>query len=327
MNDAAQQSGSTAICVSGSHCDREASLEEAARLLKSAKQSIWVHLNVRDRDVASQWLTAELGFHELAVEDALSPNERPALTEYEDHLFFVLPVINSTNSHEEYVEVGFFLKKHYLVTVSESRCAVIEAWVDRWSKQRFPATASAADLLHMIVDSIVDAYIPVIDGIEDEIDDIADEVFTGDKSRVVQLIQQKRRLVDMRRRAVPLRDVVNGLLRRDIGLIPDRTRPYFQDVYDHASRVNESIDLQRDTLTTLLDVHLSVVSNNLNEVMRKMTVISTVLMTSALIAGVYGMNFTHMPELHWTFGYPMAIGLMILSSLGILALFRWKKWL
>lgn len=313
-------------CVGGQGCRHGVSLDEATRLVKSATETLWIHVTATDSAQIAPWLTKDLGFHELAVEDSLSPNERPTLTEYDDYIFIVLPAIDRTNGDEEYVEVAFFLRAKVLVSVVQHRCSTLESWFERWAKQ-MPKNAASADVLHMIADSIVDAYLPVIDRIEDEIDEIADDIFSGDRGKAVQLIRQKRRLLEMRRRAVPLRDVINGLLRRDLEIIPEHTRPYLQDVYDHASRLNESIDLQRDTLTTLLDVHLSAVSNNLNEVMKKMTVIATVLMSAALIAGIYGMNFKYMPEINWRAGYPLALGAMVVSSAVILYFFKRKKWL
>lgn len=131
----------------------------------------------------------------------------------------------------------------------------------------------------------------------------------------------------MRRHLTPLRDVVNTLLRRDVTLVPQAAKPYFQDIYDHVLRLTELIDLNRDILTTVLDAQLNIASNRLNEVMRVMTVLATLLMTGALVAGIYGMNFEFMPELHWRMGYPFAIGLMVVISLIELALFRWKKYI
>ena len=264
----------------------------------------------------------------MAVEDALSENERPALSDYDDYLFLVATAISlSGRDGEDYVEIAFFLRKNYLISVAEKECPILDAWIARWSKRPIRPDDMTADILQVLIDDIVDGYLPVLDSIEDEVDAISDSIIAGEKGRMNDLLRQKRRLLEMRRRVTPMRDVINGLLRRDLDLIPDKTRPYFQDIYDHCSRALDSIDLQRDTLTSLLDVHLSVVSNNLNEVMKKMTVIATVLMSAALIAGIYGMNFKDMPELSWPLGYPYAILLMILSSIGILLLFRWKKWL
>jgi magnesium transporter len=179
----------------------------------------------------------------------------------------------------------------------------------------------------MILDRIVDDYIPLMETIEDDVDTISDSIMSGGSGHIHELMALKRRLQQLRRRMAPLREVINSLLRRDVAMIKDETRPYFQDVYDHAVRVLESVDLQRDTLTSLVDVHLSVVSNKLNEVMKKMTVISTVLMTAALVAGIYGMNFESIPELHWKYGYAYSFGLMFLLSGLILVAFKRQNWI
>jgi magnesium transporter len=117
---------------------------------------------------------------------------------------------------------------------------------------------------------------------------------------------------------------MNGLLRRDLAKIPDSARPYFQDVYDHILRITEQADINRETLASLLDVHLSTVSNNLNEVVKRMTVVSTILMTGALVAGIYGMNFEHMPELKWPHGYYIALSMMIAMTVVIVTYFKRK---
>lgn len=301
--------------------------EQAVKAFRSRLGKVWIHIVAHEHDAAVALLQAGMGLHELAVEDALSCNERPALSEYDNYIFLTAPAVHELDHEEKFVEVAFFMTRHALVTVATEECPVINSWMEKWDKRALHKSTSTADVLHMLVDAIVDGYIPVIDEIEDEVDTIADNIFAGNKNKVYDLLAVKRRLLNLRRRVTPLREVVNSLLRRDITLIPDATRPYFQDVYDHASRLSESIDLQRDTLTSLLDVHLSVVSNNLNEVMKKMTVIATVLMTAALIAGIYGMNFKNMPELNWWFGYPFALGLMVVSSLGILWLFKLKRWI
>ncbi len=325
----ATQPGITASCIDGKHCQRHIDPDEAIKLIDVGKH-VWIHLHYTDPDKAANFLEDKLHFHELAVEDALSPNERPSLTEYEGYIFLVVPALSRSSSataSDEWVEIGFFLSDHYLVSVADRDCPTVDFWLDRWSKHPLKEEMTTSDLLYELLDGVVDAYMPLIDKIEDDVDAIADNIFAGDKNKVYELLQIKRRLLEIRRRIGPFRDVINGLLRRDIDFIPESVRPYFQDIYEHTVRVSENVDLQRDTLTSLLDVHLSVVSNNLNEVMKKMTVIATVLMTAALIAGIYGMNFSQMPELHWKFGYPLAIGMMVVSSVGILIAFRWKKWI
>lgn len=294
---------------------------------ENPNKTTWLHLVYQDKAAVGEFLFKSLGFHELAVEDSLSDSERPTLHEYDDHLFLSAARISSVNGGEKYVEIGFFVSRNSIVTVAPEGIPLIDVWLDRWKKNPNRIGNRPVELLHSVIDSIVDEYYVVADRMEDEVDDLIDNIYQGDNANLRTLLQLKRRLIEMRRHVTPIRDIMNGLLRRDMILIPPDARNYFQDVYDHTLRLAELADINRETLTSALDVHLSTVSNNLNTVMKKMTVISTILMSGALIAGVYGMNFKHMPELDWFWGYPFALILMVVSGLGILALFRWKKYI
>lgn len=286
---------------------------------------VWVHVEVSLLEAALPLLKDRLGFHELAIEDALSDQERPALLEYPDELFLVAPALERRSGQERYHEVAFFLRAHALVTVCAEPCPVIEVEMARW--ERRPGPGGGSTLLHRLLDALVDEYFPAIDVIEDEVEDLAERVFNGDTGQVRSMLGLKRRLLEVRRRMGPLRDVLNGLLRHDLDVIEPEIRPYLQDVFDHALRVVELVEINRETMASLLDVHLSTVSNNLNNVVKKMTVISTMLMSAALVAGVYGMNFERMPELKWMYGYPFALGLMVVVQVLVVVAFRWKKWI
>ncbi len=316
------------VCLErdGTHCHVD--VKGAIAAIHDESKVIWINILVKDCEATRRLLQDEIGFHELAVEDALSDQERPTLQEFGDHLFIAASkVISRPHEAEEYVEVGMFLAKTALVTVVNQPLPFLKAWFERFEKKPHSHDEAAAFLMHSIVDNIVDEYFVAIDDLEDDVDDLADEIYKGETGRIAGILIFKKRLLEMRRHISPTRDILNGLLRHDLALIPDQARVYFQDVYDHTLRIAEIADVNRDTLTSLLDVHLSTVSNNLNNVMKKMTVISTVLMSSALIAGIYGMNFKNMPELEWPLGYLFAWILMIGSGIGILLLFRWKKWL
>lgn len=294
-------------------------------VLDGGDDLVWMHVRVRSPEEAMPLLKDRLGFHELAIEDALSDQERPALLEYPDELFLVAPALERWSGGERYHEVAFFLRAHALVTVCAEACPVLESEMDRW--ERRPGPGGGSTLLHRLLDALVDDYFPAIDAIEDEVEDLAERVFNGDTGQVRAMLDLKRRLLEVRRRMGPLRDVVNGLLRHDLEVIEPEIRPYLQDVFDHALRVVELVEINRETMASLLDVHLSTVSNNLNNVVKKMTVISTMLMSAALVAGVYGMNFERMPELKWMYGYPFALGLMVAVQAAVLVAFRWKKWI
>ncbi|CAN5380962.1 magnesium/cobalt transporter CorA [soil metagenome] len=315
-----------AIALTGLH-GRDLTEEQAVAKLKGNHDLVWIDVEVTDRIAAEGFLEGQLGFHRLAVEDALSEMERPTLQQFDDYIFFAIPALNDPHDLNSHVEVGFFLMAHALVTVSTAKCELVDTWLARWKAHPRPIGNSSAMLLHSLVDGIVDGYFPLVDAMEDQLDCLADQIFAGDTTQVKQILILKRQLLDCRRRITPVRDIMNGLLRRDITLIPDKTKPYFQDVFDHVIRISELLDTNRETLASLLDVHLSQVSNNLNIVVKKMTVVATVLMIMTLVAGVYGMNFEFMPELHWRYGYEYALSFMVLLGVGTVMLFRKIKWI
>ncbi|CAN5624182.1 magnesium/cobalt transporter CorA [soil metagenome] len=306
---------------SDSRCKR-ISPEEAEKDVRTGERLVWIDIVSEDTPETRELLTEKFGFHELAVEDALRQDERPGVQEFGETTFFVIPAWDNG-----IVEVGFFLSKLALVTVSSRPVSVIETWFDRWQKRPGPFGRHPAFLAHALVDGIVDGYFPLLDAIEDEAESLGERIFEGESTHLRELLGIKRKLLEVRRVLVPARDVLNQLLRRDVTAIPDNARIYFQDVFDHCLRLVEAVDIQRDTLTSLLDVHLSAVSNNLNQVVKKMTVFATVLMTMALVAGVYGMNFDHMPELHWRYGYDYSLILMFVLGGLVLLGFRIAKWL
>jgi len=305
-------------------------LEEDAAIqaFASGYGLLWVDITAHDTRAASMLLSQSFHFHPLAVEDALSPYERPALQRHDDVLFLTAHAVQQQNGEEVYTEIGFFLGQHFLVTVHTEAVPLIEYWFQRWTTQPDKVGKTSAHLLHLLLDAIVDEYFPLGDTLEEKSDGLEDAIFAGSRDvQVGDILQVKRRLLEMRQHITPLRDILNALLRRDMELIPDEVVPYLQDVYDHTLRIAELADLNRDILAGVLDAYLSVVSNRLNEVMRILTVISTVLMSAALIAGIYGMNFVHMPELRWKAGYPLAAAMMVVVGVVEWYIFKRKGWI
>jgi len=290
------------------------------------REFAWLHVQVEDTVAAQTFLESEFGFHPLEVEDALSPNERPALRVGSDDLFLVAPAVILGKSVERYVEIAFFVASHGLVTVATSSAPFLDHWMDR-CQLRPESIDDSVKLVHALLDEIVDSYFPAVDTFGDMIDTLEDQIYLGHKVDLTEALALKRRLLEMRQHLTPLRDILNGLLRRDVAFLDAEDRMYFQDVYDHTLRIVEDIDMERDILSSVLDAQVSVTSNNLNEVMRTLTVISTVLMTGAFVAGVYGMNFTRMPELHWAWGYPFSIFLMVLLGGLEIWYFRRRGWI
>lgn len=312
--------------ISGEHTE-SISLSEAIAEFHRKKHMMWIHVEALQHDPASNLLRDRMGFHELAVEDALSTAERPSLQEFEGFIFLVLPTLKPDKGDQQYAELACFLTKSALITVSLEPIGLVDSWFERWLKKPKPLGATPGALLHSIIDAVVDDYFPAVETIEDEMEDLTDELLEGGERNISSVLPIKRRLLRMRRQLAPIRDVVNSLLRKDVPFIDPGLRPYFQDVLDHTLRVYDIVESNRETLASLVDIHLSAVSNNLNQVMKKMTVIATVLMLMTLIAGIYGMNFKRMPELEWVFGYPFAIGLMFALSGIVLYFFRRNRWL
>lgn len=298
--------------------DREA-LTEAYR---SRQSFVWIDIFAHDIPATRKFLEAEFRFHPLEVEDALSDQERPALRADETDIFLVAPAVVLGQSTERFVEVSFFVDAFSVVTVTTHPAPLLDSWRERCLR-RPDAHTDSIKLLHSLLDEIVDGYFPAVDLLSDDIDDLEDQLYLGAHIDIGHALAFKRRLLEMRRNLVPIRDILNQLLRRDFAFMDAEDRKYFQDVYDHTLRILEDIDLQRDLLSSVLDAQVSITSNRLNEVMRRLTVISTVLMTGAFVAGVYGMNFANMPELHWTLGYPFSIGLMVI--LGALEVWWFRR--
>lgn len=286
----------------------------------------WVLVVTPDRSEGATFLE-QFGFHPLAIEDALSENERPTVRRYDNATFFSIAAVHMDAENEHFHEVGVFALPHLIVTVVKAPCPCITQMFDRWIADPKRLGKNPSFLVHSIVDAIVDDYFPAADRLEDEIDELEERVYVGQAEALTEALGLKRRLLRLRRRISAIRDVLNGMLRGDWPELVIDARPYVQDVYDHALRVTENADLNRDILSTILDIHLSLISNNLNTVMKKMTAIATILMSVSFLAGVWGMNFRHMPELDWRLGYLAAFTLMVFVATAEFFAFRRKGWL
>ncbi len=269
----------------------------------------------------------EFDLHPLAMEDAMKHGQRPKLEQYPTHAFIVA-------YSKEQAEVDLFIGKDWLVSVRE-RSADGNAWDITGVRRRFertkPDCATVGFLLYNILDELVDGYFVAADVAEDRLEHLEDDIFSEDTSpehRVQQeLFDVRRQLLLFRRRVVPLRDVVAALLRREVAWLDEGALVQFQDVYDHILRVADLIDMQRELMGNAVDAHLAIMSNRMNEVMKKMTSWGAILLGATLVAGIYGMNFEHMPELGWRLGYPWALGIMALITVVGYVSFRRRDWL
>lgn len=308
----------------GRECRRLDASETLEAIQNATDEVVWAHLLVHDREATGRLLTDALGYHPVAVEDALHDRERPSLFVGDDWLFLSAPILFDHGDRWSFGEVGFFLGRGYVLTVAANEVKALAPWFERFERRPDRIAPTAAMLLHSLIDAVVDDYFPAMDRIQDALDRLEQKVFSNTSVGHRETLRLKRTMVEMRRHVSPLRDEINSLLRRDVTLIPREVQPYFQDVYDHTIRILEQVDLSRDMLATILDTRLNVVSNRLNEVMKMLTVAATILMSVTLVSSVYGMNFRHMPELESPWGYPVALLAMTLVALGEIWVFRRK---
>ncbi len=313
-------------------------LEDAVALLKDPAHRIrggetcppLVWIDVASPGAAeAEFLRDTLRFHPLAVEDCIRGRQRPKIDRYPGYFFIVLYAarINADRKRMALNEVHLFLGKHYVVTVHDHRILEFSEVLARWRAAPKAFTEVGA-IAHGIMDAIVDDYFPMIDHYADRVDRLEAEVFQrADDEALQRILSLRRELTIFRKIVAPERDMLTVLLRRDVPFLSPDQLLYFQDVHDHAMRVVEEIDTQRELLGSVLEGHLSMASNQLNVTMRVMGAWSIILMAMAWIAGVYGMNFTHMPELPWRFGYVWALGLMVVLGAVLMVYFRRRRWI
>lgn len=288
---------------------------------------IWLDVPL-EADNALPPILAEFGLHPLALEELCADHERPRAAEFPDHFVFVVFAVQIVSDRIELRSLVLFLGSRYLITAHHDAFPELEECERRWKSGSGMRPDSVSSLVYAVLDTIVDGYFPVLDVLSDRMDEIEHQFLVPDTDAdVAKLFDLKRDLLTLRRTVSGQRDAVNQFLRQGEPLLSQADLLYFQSVYDHLVRIAETIDTYRDLAAGAMDLHLAVVSNRMNQVMKTLTVISTVLMTCGLVAGVYGMNFKHMPELEWQYGYGYAAALMILLSAGLVWVFRRLKWL
>jgi magnesium transporter len=299
-------------------------------LRAKAEHVIWLDIaspTAEDLDL----LRDEFSVHPLALEDLEKRKQRAKIDTYAEQQIVVCYEVLPTASKETSFELGevhLFAGPGYLVSVRWKGSPAIEGVTKRFRDRPDAVARTPGTLLYTILDAVVDGYFPLLDKLTDKIEDLEDKILAGGKATgtLRTVLALKRELLELRRTISPQRDVANALLRRDLPLVDDLSAPYFQDLYDHLIRVLDQLDLQRDLLASALEANLSVTSNNLNAIMKRLTAFTVILMVPTLIAGIYGMNFKAMPELSWPLGYPLALGLMLLTMVGAAVFFRRRDW-
>lgn len=295
-----------------------------------AGRSIWV--DVEDpTDAEARALADVCGFHHLTVEDALTPVQPPKVEEFEGYLFLLFRGLRPTDEgfELESYKLAVYLGPSFLVTVHRRPVAACRE-VSRLVLERdLPMESQMDRVLHALVDRMMDEILPILDRFEERLEELEEAVFSRSPHREVlqELLGMKRQLLTIRRLVAPQREMLGRLARRDLPFIEERTSHYFRDVYDHVARMEETTMVLTDLASGALEAQLSVASNRLNEIVKVLTIFSAIWMPLTFLAGVYGMNFEYLPELKIRWFYPALWGLWIAITAGMLAVFRWRRWI
>jgi len=289
---------------------------------------IWIGLH-EPTPAEFEQVEAEFGLHELAVEDAISAHQRPKLEVYDDTLFIVLKTAVYIDETEavELGEIQLFIGKGFIVIVRHGQATGLRGVRSRLELEPDTLGQGPVAVLHAVLDAVVDDYEPVMDGIEDDIGEVELEVFgeahTNPAERIYKL---KREVLEMRQATVPLVDPLDRLVAEEIPL-GEGMAEYFRDVHDHLLRIVDRINTDNDLLTSALEANLAQISVRQNEDMRKISAWVAIGVVPTVVGAIYGMNFDHMPELGWEYGYPLVLAVTAVGCLLLYRMFRRIGWL
>jgi len=305
-------------------------VEKVSDYLQDPASVVWVDLCAPHK-AELDLIADELQLHHLALEDAVQEGERPKLDRYDTHLFITayevdLDLSTGRLSNDR---IAAFVTKQALVTVRADEGFEIEHVLRRWDTSADLAKYGVAFLLHGLLDHVVDSYVDAVQALDDEIEGLEDMLF--DDRPHAQEVQRRsfelrKSLVLLRRVVLPMREVVNSLMRRDLKIVDDAMAPYYQDVYDHVLRATEWTESLRDLVTTILETNLTIQGNRLNSIMKKVTSWAAIIAVPTAITGFYGQNVPY-PGFQNAFGFWVSSGLIVVLSSALYLVFRWRDWI
>jgi len=319
----------TLACLGGISLERGVAMDEVRGYVKDPTNIVWVDIQDAGPEEFSL-LLEEFGFHPLALEDAAKGQQRPKVDEYKGYLFTVIYGAARRPDTGEFVtrEVALFIGRNYLVSLHHGPLPAIEDAVNRWTRGGRMLGEGVGFLVYTVMDAIIDTYFPIIDAIEQELDESELSLFGQPQQfSIERLLNYKHSLVSIRRVLSPLREVFNVFLRRDQSLFSAATLMYFQNVYDHVLRLLDALDMEREMLAAALDAHLAVTSNRLNATMKTLTIITVVVAFVGSVFGAWGMNFAKIPLAENPWGFWLVwLGTMLLMGIALLLSWR-QRWL
>lgn len=296
---------------------------------KESENISWINIyGLHDPKILAK-IGLHFGIHQLILEDVANTAHRPKLEIFDDFVFIILKMIWFENDELQVEQISLISGKNFVLCFQERKGDVFQVIRERIKDSQTRLRKLGADYLtYRIMDVVMDNYFLVLEKLGDQIEILDEQIINRPGPEAVQRIYElKRNLIFLRKSIWPLREIVNSLTREESKLFEKTTLPFLKDLYDHAIQVIDTIETYRDLVSGLLDMYMSNVSNKMNEVMKVLTIIATIFIPLTFLAGIYGMNFEFMPELHWPYSYPILIALMIIIFSGMILFFKRKKWL
>jgi magnesium transporter len=318
-----------AIYEGGRRRDGSVGLHDAYRACRHGGNFAWIGM-YEPTEQEFESLRREFDLHPLAVEDAVHAHERPKLEVFDGMVFIVLKTVRYVDSEEvlELGEILIFLGEDYILTVRHGKASALKPVREALESDPELLKHGPGAVLHAIVDRVVDDYAPALDGLREDIEQVENEVFSHDRTNPAERIYRlKREVLEFNHAVAPLVDPIDRLARGHYELVHPEVRAYFRDVNDHLMRVHEQVEGYRDLLTSILQANLAQVTVRQNDDVRRISAIVAIIAVPTMLAGIYGMNFEHMPELGWTFGYPLVLGVMLTLCAVLYRFFRRAGWL
>jgi magnesium transporter len=304
---------------------------EEAFSFRSKSSVTWLNIDGVHQPEIIEQVGKSFGLHPLVAEDIASTGQRPKMEDFDDYIFVVLRMLRFDGKENETKteQISILFGRDFVISFQEMEGDVFDTIRERLRSNKGRIRKMGADYLaYSLIDAIVDNYFMILEKLGETIGDIEDRLVTNPTSETLQTIHElKREMIFLRKSVWPLREVISRLERSESPLINKSTCVYLRDVYDHTIQVMDAVETFRDMLSGMLDIYLSSVSNRMNEVMKVLTVIATIFIPLTFVAGIYGMNFRHMPELEQTWSYPAVLILMLAVALLMVVYFRRKKWI
>jgi magnesium transporter len=303
-------------------------VDQISEVLEQEGTFVWVGLHEANAPLLLE-IQAEFGLHELAVEDARSAHQRPKLEEYGDSLFVVLHTVEVAGDELRAGEVDIFVGRNYVLSVRQGTERGFVEVRARAEREPDLLKSGAGYVLYALMDAVVDRYFPVLDAVEMELERVEEQLFSGRTPRqnIEALYYVKQKLTTLKHATGPLLESSGKLFGGRVPQACAGLGEYFRDIFDHLVRINQSIDAARETVSTAIQVALAMVSVSDNEVTKRLAAYAALVAVPTMIAGVYGMNFETMPELQWTWGYPLSVAVMTVIDVFLFYKFRKAGWL